>query len=308
MRFQNIKIKTKILIFSLILVFSSVAIVPPVHADYWGGAYGAAILKQMLEKIYDQIQGMILGALKQAAVEMINNSVSNMITGGGASGSLLISDPYDFIFGESRRKAIVSVDHFLNNMVQGRSSISNYSTGGEGVRGNYYTYLAENAKKSILPGRRPSCEIIDPHKMFDEGNWRTFNRFLMPHCNPFGVELMAQEYFDKTEQSNQKLAESRYIAGGGFKDVESGGKVTTPGSIIKDIEAQTQDVGNKVLSNARSIPEVIVAVVTKIITKTIKQGIGNAQRNIQKEISNTTGKLNLELRNRPPTKFFKPPF
>ncbi len=301
-------VKAKILIFSFVLAISGLLVVPYAQAGYWGEAVMAAGLKQMMEKIYDQIQGMILGALKQAAVEMINNSVGGMITGGGASGSLLISNPYDFIFGESRRKAVVSVDHFLNNMVQGRSSVSNYSTRGEGIRGNYYTYLTKNAKRSILPGRRPSCGIINPLKMFDEGNWRTFNRFLMPQCNPFGIGLMTQEFFYKTEQSNQRVAEYRYIAGGGFRDVESGGRVTTPGSIVGRSVSQTQDLGNKILANAKSVPEVIVAVVTKIITRTIKQGIGNAQRNIQKEISNTTGKFNSEFRNRAPTKIFKPPF
>ncbi|GBE16620.1 hypothetical protein BMS3Abin15_00442 [bacterium BMS3Abin15] len=302
------RIKAKILTFSFILVIFGLLIAPCAQASYWGEPIMAANLKQMMEKIYDQIQGMILGALKQAAVETINNSVNSLITSGGASGSLLISDPYDFIFGESRRTAVVSVDHFLNNLVRGRSSISNYSTGREGVRGNYYTYLAENAKRSIIPGSKPPCDIGDPHKMFDEGNWRSFNRFLMPHCNPSGVELMAQEFFYETEQANQRVAEARYRAGGGFRDVESGGQVTTPGSIIKDIQSQTQDVGNKILASAKSVPEVITAVVTKIITKTIKQGIGNAQRNIQKEISNTTGKLTSELRSKIPTEIFKPPF
>lgn len=285
--------KIKVFIFCLTLVFSSLAYTKPAQADHWGAAMLSQIWKQTMEKIDEQIKGVIMGALKTAANEMLNNTVDNLISGGGSRGSLIISNPHDFLYTQPDRKAALYMNDFFTLTTRGTSSMSNYATrADQGTVGNYSNYLVRQAKLSI-EGAFPRTDIqqyaSDPSQMFAQGNWRGFNAFISnPANNPFGLTLIAQSVNEALREQFRGEAASRYAAGKGYADVEKNGQIVTPGSTIASIQEGAKNLGNQIIAAAQNPAEVISSVLAKIVTKTMLTGIGMAQRTVQREITNVT--------------------
>lgn len=276
----------------------------------------AAGLKEVMEEIYAYTQNVILGAAKQAAVESINSSVNNMISGGGAQGSLIITDPYEFIFTDTDREARLSVKSFLDSSLRGRGSGLNYIPAGmdEGISGNYYADLYRSALRVVEPRGASGINLdccSNPRDPFAKGNWCCFNSLFLgnPIANPLGAQLVTERMLISEKEQREKLAMSQYQTGGGFRDVESNGQVVTPGSSIKDIQSNTTKLSFDTISGANSVPEVITALVTKLTTRVVREGIGNVQRNIQREFNSSSSFQNdimQQINTSGPGSFFQP--
>jgi hypothetical protein len=266
--------------------------------------------KQVLETIMSTIQNMMRGALKQAAVQMINNSVNKMISGSSSSGSLIVNDPYAFLYTEPDKKAMLYMKDFWKYSQSGRGSGDYVSSdsGSEGVSQNYSTYLVKQAEQAITPQQAKPCDI-SASKLVNQFDFRTFSGYLETNCNTFGYNQATQETHSAIQEQYRQEAAQRYQVGRGFKDVEKNGQVVTPGSTIQEMQAQVQDIGNKVVASSTSIPEVITSLVSKIATQAIRQGIGNAQSNSQKNSSSSSNfqsSLNNQSNQNGPGTFFKP--
>lgn len=313
------KIETNKIIVALLL--SAVIIFVPlesVRADAWGANYSAAILKQTMERIAIEIHGAIMGALKQAAAETINSTVNSLISSGGTTGALYITNWDDWLVNQPAETTKTYMNDFWTLTTKGTTSSGNYisaSGSSEGTTGSYTNYLKEQAKKvtteSTLPQTDLSNYVSDPSEMFSAGNWQGFSSFVSnPANNPFGFTLMSQSAYQEKLEYEKKKAETQAVAYKGFKAQTSGSSVITPGSTIADMYSNTQDLGNKIIASAQSIPEVITAVVTRIATNAIRQGIGNAQRNVQREINNVTSgvrrDVNETVQQSGPGTIFKP--
>src|SRR4030042_5039479 len=171
--------KRKIILSILML---AVLIFIPSHrarADVWGANAMAAILKHTMERIDAEIHGAIMGALKIAAAESINSTVSSLISSGGTSGSLVISDWDDWLVTQPAETTKTYMNDFFTLATNGTSSSSNYisaSGSTEGTTGSYTNYLVEQAKKTTteaaLPKTDLSSYVSDPPEMFSAGNWQ----------------------------------------------------------------------------------------------------------------------------------------
>jgi len=273
------------------------------RADVWGANAMAAILKHTMERIDAEIHGAIMGALKIAAAESINSTVSSLISSGGTSGAMFITDWDDWLVKQPAETTKTYMNDFFTLATKGTSSSGNYvsaSGSTEGTTGSYTNYLVEQAKKttteSTLPQTDLSDYVSDPSEMFSAGNWQGFSSFVSnPANNPFGFTLMSQSVYQEKLDYEKKKAETQAIANKAFKSQTSGGKVITPGSTIADMYINAQDLGNKIIANANSIPEVITAVVTKIATNSIRQGIGTVQQSVQKEVTNVTTSVTSDI-------------
>lgn len=240
-----------------------------------------------------QIMGMIRGMMKQMAVQMLTQQVNNMISGGGTDGAMFITYWPDFLVKEPAEKTDVYINDFFSMVSGGSYSASSYSSSYEGVSGNYSSYITEKAKSLIYQKNQPSPSneySSNPADMFSAGNWQSTSGFVSsPYKNELGLPLSAfQEYTSKKEEE-EKLAATKAIAYQGYKGKESGGQVVTPGSLVKDIQADVQDVGNKALANATSIPEIITSLVSRLVMQALQKGVGSIQKSVQKEIGNTRG-------------------
>jgi hypothetical protein len=271
----------------ILLVFSSCqkkaqAVAWP---DIIGNAFGSA-----LDEMFKQISGMIMGAAKQAAVQAVESQVSSIISGGksGSGGAMFITNPKQFLNIDPQKQTKLFMNDFFSMTTRGTNSAANYaSTQASGSISNYSNYLVQQAKQSIN-GNPPQTNLQeytnDPTDLFGQGNWQAFSAYISnPANNQFGYTLMAQDAYMGELENQQQEAMAKFIAYQGFKGTEQDGNIVTPGSTVKDIYSQVQDIGNKALANANTMPEIITALITRLVTKTITQGIGDIQSNLDKE-------------------------
>lgn len=307
---KSIKFRLAIftLLMGLILPFSHV------NADYWGASNGASQWKQMMEQIMKQIQDAIMAALKQAAAEMITNTVNNLISqGSGGGGPMFVTNWEDFLINEPGRRTNLYMNDFFTSLTGGRSGLS-YASGSrsEGtLGGNYYMYIESVGRNSIAGSASPvnAYEYCnDPLHPLTGQNGGSLRCFSSTAGNSFDVALQSQKVYYSELERQQRIAEVQGIAYQGFRPGMSGGSVTTPGSTIAAIQAQNQDLPNKILASAKSPGEVIASLVTRLITKTIRQGIGTAQQMAQQQINSTMNFNNQVKSATDPRAIFKPSY
>ncbi len=299
MIYKKMKNKFKITIFSLSLMFS-LSFANNAHAFIsWPDLVGFTY-KQGLEEVMKMIHGVILGALKQAAVQTINDTVNNLVAGTTASGSMFITDWEEYLYRGPLRENQLYMNDFFTLATRGQASGMNYRSN---CGKDYANYLIDNAGggnryAAEFPSMNLQEYVCDASDMFENATWMAFDAFTSNTLNdPLGFALTAEGVKQADLERRQKEAEDRALAYQGYKAQTQGGMVVTPGSTIKDVVANAKDVPNKVIASAENIPEVISSVVTGIVTNTIQQGIGNARGNIQREVDNKICDFSKGIRN-----------
>lgn len=286
-------IKSKIAIFLLFTLCVNFFAAPAAHASIWFENFGAAGFKQVMETLISQIMAMIRGMLKQMAVRMITQQVNKLVGGGSSGTAMFISNWSSFLIDQPFNEADTYLNDFFSNSLGGADSVSNYSSGSEGVMGNYSSYLkgvAASAIYSETPKYNLSQYASSPGEVFAKGNWQGFMALISnPANNQFGYTILAQKNFQDRVAAAKEKAQTKAISYQGYVGKESNGQTITPGSLVKDMQADVQDLGNKVVAGAQGIPEVISSLAARLIMDTIQQGVGNAQRRVQKELTNTVG-------------------
>jgi len=289
------RIITKYLAFFLIVLFM-ISFTPNVKAEYWGSNASSAILKQILEKIFKQIMDAMLGAAKKSAAQSVNQSVDSAI--GSGSSAKYITDWNNFLFQQPQEKMVTYMNDFFSGSTGGKNSSLNYiSNGSSGSGGNYMSQVQKEAKSYVLPqGQSSGCEIGDSSKIFKDGTWKNFNTMISnPNCNKFSYTLKAQGVAMQKLYELEEQAKTIAISYQGYKGQGSNGQISTPGSLIKDMQANAKNIGNQIIGGATSVPEVITSLVTQMVTQTISQGIGGAKSAIQKQVTNQASGLNNAL-------------
>lgn len=282
-------------------------LVPVARADQWGANIAAAIMKQAMERIYDQMQGMLLGSLKVAATQLLNSQINQLIGGGATGQALFITNYETFLYREPIQETNLYMNDFFTLTTRGKGSSSNYigvGNMGSGVRGNYSGYLIDQARRSTTDRSSYTQMNLDeytssPEVMFAEGDWRAFNAFFSnPANNPYGYTLMAEEaYYSKLSSSIE--VQKVKAQSSGFRPVERNGQVITPSGSIEALTTSVQNMGNNIITNATNPAEflsgAVSAMVNRMISGLIQQGIGQVQANIQREIWSVNGQVGQEL-------------
>lgn len=328
----------KIKIIAIIMSFLfSIFSCSSAKADYWGGAMMAAVWKQTQEQIVKNIQDTLVASLQQAAVQTINQTISNAISQSG-TGPMFITNWEDFLINEPQRKADLYMNDFFTSITSGRGSYSYSSarklfsirngltsegkvagaeTAREGIIAgdnawisspeSYQIALAKEARSNTVNSSIPTCEITDASGAFTGNSWGTFTTMIgTDTCNKFGLNNISQNVYASKLEKEGKIAETQSLAYKGYKATTSGGYVITPGSTIEAIQAQTEDLPNKVIAAANSAPQIVASIVTRFATRTIQQGIGQAQNYVQREINNQTSGYAQQIRNQTdPRQIFK---
>lgn len=283
-------------IFSISFLAISLLIMPirtPEANALWG-EMPAQILGNSLATMRAQILGMIMGSLKQAAIQAISSKISGIVGGSSSQNSKIIGNYTDFLHTAPQNKTNLYMNDYLSQITQGRGSNSSYIPNNEGfgngafvgglTNDNYKAQLVVSAKAVTNERTEANATYIGnpSQNMFSAGNMDNFNLYLSGINNPWAFNLNAEQKYQERLTIEQDAARTEAIAGRGFKSTQQGGTITTPGSLTADIMASAQTVGLNSLANAQSVPEVITAVVQGIISKTIQNGVGNAQGNAQK--------------------------
>jgi hypothetical protein len=281
-----------------IIFFSFCTLTPSfVHAGAWGEDFEAAILKQMLEKIQKQIDGLLLGTLKSTAISLLNTRVASLVGGSSKSASLVISDWRAYLYQEPGQKSLLAYDAFKSATLKGRSSGFSSATGGQ----SYESYLEKFADNHVLAsGAANSTTLLselssDPIKSADDGDFRVISAMYASESDPIGYALRAEKAKMIAQSQYQNEAELKAMSSG-YKGVQDkAGNTILPGSTIGQMVADVQDIGNKVIASAQNPTELVGGVITtlanRMITNLIQSGLGKVQASIQREITNVDSQI-----------------
>lgn len=294
------------LIFIIMLVGTLAFSAPYAQAGYWGEPIAAAQMKFVMETIRRSIEGALLGSLKVAAVQMLNNQVGQLIGGSSVGEALFITNFNDFLYQGPAQRTELYMNDFFTLTTRGKTSGANYIGVGDtsGIGGNYASYLKSVGRQSTTEAAGISTYNLEeytpnPEAMFAEGDWRAFNAFFSnPANNPYGYSLQAERVYQEKLAMEQQEATVKALSSG-FLPAESNGTVVTPAGTIEAVVGDVSTLGNKVIAAASNPTEllsgVVAGVANKLISNLVQRGVGQIQSNIQREIGNVSREVNSSL-------------
>lgn len=306
------------------LFVSSILMVgaPRAQADYWGSTEVGVSKKTMMEEIARAIEGALLGALKAAAIQALNQQVGQLIGGGGSSGqALFITNYNDFLYQGPAERTELYMNDFFTMTTRGKGSSANYASAGNrggGIKDSFANYLITVGRNVTVARGTPNVTNLEeytasPQAMFAEGDWRAFNAFFSnPANNPFGFALQAEQAYQNKLAQEQQIALAKKSEGG-FLPSESGGSIIAPSGVIEAAQIQVQNLPNQMLATAENpgalLAGVVSAMANKVISNLIQNGIGQVQSNIQRETGNVQNQvdtaLNRDIRSQGPGAQFR---
>ena len=133
--------------------------------------------------------------------------------------------------------------------------------------------------------------------MFAKGSMKDLSTYVSGNNSPWAFTWNAEEERMNRLEDEKYKAMTKAISGEGFTGKEVNGQTVTPGSLVKESMANTEDIGNKIIAGASSIPEIMTAVISKLVTKSIQNGIGNVQARVQAEITEVTNRNITQMQN-----------
>lgn len=292
--------KIKIIAFSLIALSCFTIITPKANAmAAWPDIIGLSY-KQMMEEVSTTLRATLLAALKQAALQIIVDTVNNAISGVTQAGSLFIQDWEDYLFKTPQGNASAYMNDFFTITTRGKSSGSFASACGG-------TSFSEWRAAGAIEGMNVEIDFTEWQSdfeeyacgainMFEDKTWEAYNKFMEPNNNPIAYELQAQSIYQKKLEEEKKSAEAQAIAYGGFIAQKENGMVITPGSLIEGMTISANTIDNIMLANADDVAEMASAVAGKIASTVIKQGVGMARQAVQNKINENICSASQSLR------------
>ncbi len=315
--------KRLITVIILISILSS-SLPFPARAEAWGTNIGAAIWQVETERMLENIQKQVVASVKITAIRVIQGRLNVLLTGScgryciGGDGAMFITDWQDFIFGSAQRTADMVVNDFFTGLRSGTTSAM------QRVLDNAQTALDAEVELAKRPpdlqnyvAEGKASLIFDPTT---RNNWMAWRKAAEPQNDLASIWLRARAAQREAYRQEEEKRKAQGIAGQGFPGVETkesnrgpyaatssqGGrvtvppgsdwtpssKVTLPGSIVRDLTAETQLMGLKMLTLAQSIPEIATAMVAQTLTNLLNYGIRQVTDPIDRslmEFRNQTG-------------------
>ncbi|MDO9231240.1 MAG: hypothetical protein Q7U36_02015 [bacterium] len=277
---KNKIIKRTVLSGFLLFVFCFYNI-PKSQAAFWPAVDPG--ITSGLQKILEMVNGLIVGTLKQQAVKMLNSQV-DILAGSGADGEpTFIINWETYLVDEPMNETNLYMNDYISQMTRGRNSSSLYSTEGFSGPANYGAQLGQAA--GIL-GKAKNPELSyegDPSQMLQTGNFKNMELYLSGVNNPWSFKIAVQAEQQRVFENKKFAAQNKAIANQGFP-----GTATSPGILTKELMANAQDMPNKILQAASSIPEVTTALVTQMINQSITQGFVSVRSKTAKATAGVT--------------------
>lgn len=290
---QFARVRFGIMISLIVFVMSA----SPARADAWGANLAATFVKAMLEKVARQIEGAMLASLKGAAIQMLDNQVSQLLGGGGGGAPVFITDYQDYIQGIALDNTKSVMNDFFTNSMRGKYSVANYVEVG-GISGvslglNMPGMIRQQMGSAL--GLGSSGGIRYPQYDFDTrssnpslrgglNSFRDLNLMVSnPMNNPIGASMVAEEIRNRTLSENVEIQKVKALSSG-FIPKEVNGQVITPAGTFEAMVASTKTLPNLVIANAENPAELVGGLVssfaTRAISNLVQVGIGKVQSKI----------------------------
>ncbi len=239
------------------------------------------IIKKGLEIIYDTVDGIVLGTLKQAAIQMLNQQIDQLAGSGARGEPAFITNWQDFLIQQTEARVDTYMNDYLSQVTQGRNSISDY----EGFSHAFHLSQIIETNESTEKKRPKITYEGNVEDMFNCGSFRNLEVYFSGINNPWTFEIDYQQEKEKKLEEEKFIAQTKAIAYKGFTgtpaEENDPHSVTFPGGLTESIMANTQKMPAEAIVNATSMQEVIVAIVGQVISKAIQQGFSSVQKKLQ---------------------------
>ena len=246
-----------------------------------------------LEEVSEMIKGTAIGALKQQGVNSLLSQVDNFAGQGSGGQPAFITNWQDFIIEKPKSEVDVYMNDYLSEVTQGRNTFSGYSTDGFTGPSNYAATLSQSVKSLNSAAPKLTYEG-DPSQMFETGNFKNMELYLSGVNNPWAFNMNAENEQQKKLKEKEDVAKTIGTAYQGFLPASDSAteNITSPGILAKEMMANAQDLPNKVLASAKTIPEVTAAVANLMIKN--PNGFESVKRKVSKAAS-TENRANSSL-------------
>ena len=304
-------LRKKKIIATFFIVSLFVTTTPKAHAGAWGESIAAAVMQTTIESIKRQIEGALLGTLKVAAIQLLNNQVFQLIDGSLGESSVIYNfEQFLNTIPEENAKKVITKD-FLSQSLRGKGSGANYvdAIQGSKVTTNYNGYLKEVVLKATVNAEKipknnfAECNTgnSDPRVAIAEGDFRAINCLVAsPANNPIGIAIAAEGVYNKTLEEKKKEQEVIAQSSGTKPILDAAGNVITTAGTVQNLIDDVTTLGNKIIVGAQNPAEflggVVGSVVNRTITQVIQKGTGSIQRTISREIGNINSQTSKAIR------------
>lgn len=229
--------------------------------------------------VSDMIDRYLLPVLKTAAIQMMNQIVSNIVSGGGSGKPMFVTNWDDYLFKTPERETKVYMNSFFNSISAGRLSSLNY----EGAGQSYDVYLKKQAESILFSSTNALTTsinnyTINPQKeLFSGGNMKGFSAFLQCQNNPACYSLAANMAY--TEKLNQvQTIATKEVNASGYLPKKMGDRIVTPGSQFQSAMESVSQLGGQMIVNATKKEELlsnVVNVAVNMLVRYLTSGISS---------------------------------
>lgn len=329
-----------VLLFALGLFFSPVS---SKEASVWIDTVIPKFILPPMDEMLRQLNYIITGAAKQAAVKVITQNVYGIIGGQNGGGAMFIVNWQTALITNPIEEAAAYIDELSTRSTQmmgtyfytqaawssygmaknfegvGKEGLAQYfqspqfiesaqaqtysssSANSLGGSGSYSAELQQIAKDIASEKTSPNKCVItytgNPENMFEDGTFKKFSLFMTGVNNPWSYANCIEYAYEEKREQLEKIYSTRAMAYQGFTGTEQDGNTTYPGILAKELVANAEDLGNKVIASANGVAEVIVSSVMNMAMNAIQNGIGNIQAQVQRGVSNVSSKANSQTQN-----------
>lgn len=302
--FYRIQFRGKVLLLVCALAVSFLVSSEKSQAALWPGIDPQ--ITSGLIKIYDLIQGAMLGAAKQASAVAINKQIDTLLSTGSKGGPMFITNWDDYMVTQPKKDADVFINSYIADISKGKGSLSGYEGVGGGG-GSYTKQLTQSALAATSGQKKPQVTYEgNPSQMFADGTTKNMLELLSGINYPTAFVAEAQDAYQAKIQSNQDVAKTMAVSYQGFKGVGTKNSISNPGSLVKDMKAGYQNMNINTITNARSLSEVITGAVSAATAKAISMGIGTVMAKVSQKNSLLNSQVSNQLKtNSSASQFFK---
>jgi hypothetical protein len=291
----------------------------PKKAQAWD-AQAAAIYKQTQENINYATRGMMMGALKQAAIGILTKQMDRFISGVSRNGARFINNWEDYLINNPTRNAQRYANDYISHAISGRGSVSykkrrNAVFGASTIAGEgfnqemvlgeedeqltseeTYAQTIQNMANARLNAQEFKPYKEEPKEMFEnQDNLSGMNTFLNGNTI-FDFDSKVTAVYEKKLLEEKQIAAAEAQANGGYKSKKApDGTVLKPGKDFQQMQANTDNLPNLAVIGATSLGELIAATVSRAISGAVSRTISGVERTIDKEINNVTKKAVREV-------------
>ena len=292
----------KILLVLLLFSFLNMLFAPSARADFWGAEMAGEIWKQTEEMMVKSIQDTILANLKIAALRIIQSRLmsllgSNKSTTPGVT-NFIISDWKVFIYSSAMKYSNQVTTDFFRGISSGAPGgiMTNVINPAQRAVNTDYWGMQPNLQNYVANGQAAN--------IFNRGAttnpWAAWQAAAQPQNDLAFTYLRAQSFKQAAYDQEAAAKKAEGVAGQGVKGKEApvnqgpvrsatasngnqvsvpagsdykGQSITTPGSIIGNLMNEVNTMPIKMLTLARSVPEVATAMVNQMISQIIQKGV-----------------------------------